>query len=100
MQDKLALLSLSIAIGGLIIGAFDIYLTTRQEREAREMQHRERMAALEKGIDSRLPRSGPPGTRAARSGARRDRAGAAWPDRGVCGVRGPRGLRSAGAPVR
>ena len=28
-----------------------IYLTTEQEREAREMQHRRHMAALEKGID-------------------------------------------------
>ena len=35
MQNKLALLSLSIAIGGLIVGALVIYLTTKQAREAR-----------------------------------------------------------------
>ena len=58
MQDKLALLSLSIAIGGLVVGALVIYLTTKQEREAREMQHRERMAALEKGIDLPLAEIG------------------------------------------
>ena len=58
MQYKLALLSLSIAIGGLVVGAFVIYLISKQEREAREMQHRERMAALEKGIDLPLAEIG------------------------------------------
>ena len=67
MQDKLALLSLSIAIGGLVVGALVIYLTTKQEREAREMQRRERMAALEKGIDLPLAEMGRPGTRTALS---------------------------------
>ena len=92
MQDKLALLSLSIAIGGLIVGAFVIYLTTKQERQAREMQHRERMAALEKGIDLPLAEIGtcqapeqPAQSGAARTGIG-DRARAARPRSGPFGL--------------
>jgi hypothetical protein len=50
-QNELAMVSLLIAIGGMIVGAFVIFITTKQAREEREMQHRERMVALEKGVD-------------------------------------------------
>ena len=53
-QTVIALLSLLIPLIAMPLGGLVVYLTLRQAREERGFLHRERMAAIEKGLDVRL----------------------------------------------
>ena len=53
-QNVIALLSLLLPLFAMPLGGFVVYLTLKQAREERALLHRERMAAIEKGLDVRL----------------------------------------------